>query len=493
MTAAKETLCIGGGPAGLTAAYLLSKRGARVTVLEADARYVGGISKTVDYNGYCCDIGGHRFFSKSQAVTDLWNEILDAGFIERPRKSRIYYRRKFFDYPLKAGNALRNLGLWEAGLCVLSYLRAALFPVKHPANFEEWVSNRFGKRLFSIFFRAYTEKVWGMKCGEISADWAAQRIKGLSLWSAVKNALLPGGGGGEVIKTLIDSFHYPRKGPGQMWESAVQKITQQGGAVHMGRRVTGLRRLAEGGWEISAQSSAGGADAETETRRADFVISSAPIRELIAGLTPAPPAEVRAAAEGLNYRDFLIVGLVVRDRQLFDDNWIYIHDPDVKVGRIQNFKSWSPDMVPEAGKNCYGMEYFCFEGDGIWNGADEDLIAQAARELQALGLAREGDVSDGFVVRQKKAYPVYDEGYAERVETIRRYLEAECPGLYLAGRNGMHKYNNQDHAMMTAMLTVENILAGENLYDVWKVNQDAEYHEEETAADTGGRLVPERA
>ncbi len=487
----KKVLCIGGGPAGLTAAYLLSKKGISVTVCEADPQYLGGISKTVSHNGFLCDIGGHRFFSKSREVTELWREILGQDFIKRPRKSRIYYKKKFFDYPLRPTNALLNLGFIESALCVVSYMKASLFPVSNPVNFEQWVSNRFGRRLFSIFFRSYTEKVWGMKCTEISADWAAQRIKGLSLLSAIKNAFSSGSSsspGGEVIKTLIDSFHYPRKGPGMMWEKTGKAIVRGGGKILMGQRVTHLYRNSNG-WNVVAQSQDG---AET-LHEADFVISSAPIRELVRSIEPVAPRDVITAAESLNYRDFLVVGLVVRDRNLFDDNWIYIHDPEVKVGRIQNFKSWSPEMVPEPGENCYGMEYFCFEGDGLWTSANEDLVKLASDELIRLELARPGDVTDGFVIRQKKAYPVYDDHYAKNVDIVRRSIEKNYPGLFLVGRNGMHKYNNQDHAMMTAMLTVENIIAGEKIYDVWKVNQDAEYHEEQRDSDESTRLVPRKA
>ena len=485
-----RTLCIGGGPAGLTAAYLLSRAGHPVTVLERDVASLGGISRTVDYEGCLCDVGGHRFFSKSPEVNRLWEELLDEGFIERPRKSRIHYRGRFFDYPLKAGDALRKLGVAESALCVLSYLKALALPHRHPANFEEWVVNRFGRRLFDIFFKTYTEKVWGMPCGEISADWAAQRIRGLSLWTALKHALLPGSGQGqETVKTLIGAFRYPRKGPGMMWESAGRKIEAQGGRIVMDREVVRLARR-EGGWEADARDRQG---ART-TYGADAVVSSAALRDLVACIDPPPPAEVRAAAQGLRYRDFLIVGLVVDDRREgFDDQWLYIHDPDVQVGRIQNFKAWSPDMVPDDGTLCLGMEYFCFEGDGLWTSGDAALVEKAGRELVRLGLARSGEIRDGFVIRQEKAYPIYDEGYAERVETIRRYVEAECPGLHPVGRNGMHKYNNQDHAMMTAMLAAENVMAGERKYDVWKVNADAEYHEEGGATVQGGRLVPERA
>ena len=472
-------LCIGAGPAGLTAAYLLSRRGFPVTVLEADPRYVGGLARTVSHNGYRCDIGPHRFFSKSEEVIRLWNEILEGDFIRCRRRTRIYYRGKFFDYPLKAGNALRNLGPIEAARCLLSYLLAQLYPVRNPDSFEQWVSNRFGRRLFSIFFEVYTERVWGMKCLQISADWAAQRIRGLSLWSALGNALFPSGADREVVKTLVNAFDYPVGGSGTMWESAARKISAQGGRIEMDRRVVRLRRLDGGGWEVfSAQR--GGDEAR---REAEFVISSAPIRDLVGCIEPAPPPEVAAAASRLRYRDFILVGLVVEDRGLFDDHWLYIHDPDVKISRILNVKAWSPEMVPDPGRRCLGLEYFCFQGDDLWTSKDTDLIDLAIGELVQIGLARPGDVIDGFVVRQRKAYPVYDDGYADKVDIIRRFVEAQCPGLFLVGRNGMHKYNNQDHSMMTAMLTVENIVAGEPRYDVWKVNQDAEYHEEQQSSD----------
>ena len=449
-------------------------------------QYLGGISKTVSYKGFFCDIGGHRFFSKSEEVNRLWDELLDEDFIKRPRKSRIYYKKKFFDYPLKPTNALFNLGIIQSILCVLSYLKSYLFPIKNPSNFEQWVTNQFGRRLFSIFFKSYTEKVWGMKCSEISADWAAQRIKGLSLWSAIKNALFARKKSTEkgVIKTLIDSFHYPRKGPGMMWESAGSKVEKQGGEIKMGQKVVRLCRDSEG-WTVVAEC-----QGKELHYKADCVISSAPMRELVKGLEPSPSQQAIMAAEALGYRDFLVVGLIAKDKQIFDDNWIYIHDPSVKVGRIQNFKSWSPEMVPDPEKNCYGMEYFCFEDDNLWSSRDEELVQLAKDELVQLGLASSEDILDGFVVRQKKAYPVYDDAYVENVDQIRSEISEKYPGLYLAGRNGMHKYNNQDHAMMTAMLTVENIIAEKEVYDVWKVNQDAEYHEEQKGSDS--RMVPRR-
>ncbi len=488
---------IGAGPAGLTAAHDLTLAGYDVTVLERDGEYVGGISKTVRRNGYHFDIGGHRFFSKAQEVEDFWRRILPDDFLDRPRKSRIFYKGQLFSYPLKPMDALTKLGLFESIRCVASYGLVRLKPNPDPRNFEEWVTNQFGHRLFSIFFKTYTEKVWGMKCTEISAGWAAQRIKGLSMSKAILNALYTPKAKtrGEVIKTLIDSFRYPRRGPGMMWERAAELVAEHGGRVVMDRTVTAcIHDRDTGRWRIWAEDGAGAA----HSYEADHVISSMAMRELVAALDPAPAHEMRAAAENLRYRDFLVVALVINEREQFDDNWIYIHEPHVKVGRIQNFASWSPEMVPEAGRNCYGLEYFCFEGDSLWDSNDADLVDLARRELVTLGLARSEDILDGHVVRQEKAYPVYDEAYQENVERVRAGIEASYPNLHLVGRNGMHKYNNQDHAIMTAMLTVQNILAGEPLYDVWQVNQDAEYHEAGEAGTetglgaTGERMVPRR-
>jgi protoporphyrinogen oxidase len=488
---------IGAGPAGLTAAYLLSKNNVPVTVLEADPVYVGGISRTATYKGFHFDIGGHRFFSKSKEVNEFWNEILPHDMLDRPRSSRIYYNGKFFAYPLRAFEALIKLGVVRSTLCLLSYFKAKMFPVPNPKNFEDWVSNQFGKRLFNTFFKTYTEKVWGMSCKEISADWAAQRIKGLSLGSAIKNALLPAKqpkDSSKVIKTLINCFKYPRKGPGMMWEACAEKTRALGGQIEMGSKVVGLDYdAARESWTVSFKDPQG----QTQTLEAEHVISSAPMRELVRGIRPEVSEAAKTAADSLKYRDFLTVMLIVKNRDAFHDNWIYIHDPKVKVGRIQNFRSWSPEMVPDEDKACYGLEYFCFEHDGVWDAKDEDLIKLAERELLEIGLAKSGDVLDGTVVRQKKAYPVYDDHYATHVETVREELDSRYPNLHLVGRNGMHKYNNQDHAMMTAMLCVENILADTKLYDLWDVNSDAEYHEagDAPAEETKGsalRDVPAR-
>jgi protoporphyrinogen oxidase len=472
-----KAIIVGAGPAGLTAAYELSKANQPVVVLESDPEYVGGISRTVNYHGYRFDIGGHRFFSKAQEVEDLWTEILGIDMLQRPRSSKIYYGGQFYAYPLKPFEALSKLGIFESARCVLSFVAARMHATKNPKSFEDWVVNQFGRRLFEIFFKTYTEKVWGMSCKEISADWAAQRIKGLSLGSAIKNAMMPkrkANGRGQVVKTLIDTFRYPRLGPGMMWEACARKIRSMGGEVLLGRSVSVCHLESRTGcWKVTARM----ADGMIEEYRAEHVISSMPIRQLVAELEPSLPSDALNAAESLRYRDFVTVGLILRERNRFQDNWIYIHDPNVKVGRVQNYKSWSPEMVPDANYCSYGLEYFCFEGDGLWAAHDEVLIALAKRELEKVQLAVAADVVDGCVIRQPKAYPVYDDDYKQHVQTIRKALQEHCPNLHLVGRNGMHKYNNQDHAMMTAMLTTRNILAGETKYNVWAVNEDGEYHE----------------
>ena len=496
MSFTQKVAIIGAGPAGLTAAYLLAKRGVAVTVLESDPQYVGGLSRTVEYKGFHFDIGGHRFFSKSKQVEDFWTKILPDDMLERPRSSRIFYNGRFYSYPLKPFEALVKLGVVESALCALSYAKARFAPHANPKCFEDWVTNQFGARLFRIFFKTYTEKVWGMSCREISADWAAQRIKGLSLGAAIRNGLFPRrtpADRTQVIKTLINSFRYPRKGPGMMWEVCARKVRESGGQVLMGQRVVGCNLDADSErWTVRYQSHDGASGSIT----ADHIISSAPMQQLARSLDPPLPAKATAAGRALKYRDFLTVALILKDKNVFSDNWIYVHDPNVKVGRIQNYKSWSPEMVPDPSYTCYGLEYFCFDSDDLWNMNDADLIELAKRELARIGLAKYEDVTDGCVVRQRKAYPVYDDDYAQNVTIVRQEIEQRFPNLHLVGRNGMHKYNNQDHAMMTAMLTVENILAGKPVYDVWRVNQDAEYHEagaagEETAA-SGLRLVPSR-
>ena len=460
-----KAVIAGAGPAGLTAGYQLAKQGLPVVVLEADPRYVGGLSRTVDYKGFGFDIGGHRFFSKSQEVEALWAEIAGEDMLTRPRSSRIYYRGKFFAYPLRPLEALMNLGVGESAACVGSFLRARVHPKPHPKTFEDWVSNQFGERLFRIFFKTYTEKVWGMSCREISADWAAQRIKGLSLGSALRHAVWPERtpkDRTDVVKTLIHTFRYPRRGPGMMWEACARKIREMGGQVLLGRRVERCRfDSGRGTWSVTVAACEGA----TEIHEGEHLISSMPIRELVSQIEPRLPDEAIRAAGSLRYRDFITVGLILKDRGLISDNWIYIHDPSVKVGRVQNYKAWSPEMVPDPAYSSYGLEYFCFEGDGLWNMPDDALLELAKREIVQLGLGRPEDVTDGCVIRQRKAYPVYDDAYVEHVNTVRRAIAARCPNLHLVGRNGMHKYNNQDHAMMTAMLTAKNIIVGEMKFE----------------------------
>ncbi|HTS09522.1 MAG TPA: NAD(P)/FAD-dependent oxidoreductase [Candidatus Eisenbacteria bacterium] len=483
-----KAVIVGAGPAGLTAAYELSKHKLPVVVLESDPENVGGISRTVNYNGFRFDIGGHRFFSKSREIENLWTEVGGDDMLNRPRSSRIYYRGQFFTYPLKPFEALWKLGIVESVLCVLSFLKARLHPKPNPKTFEDWVVNQFGERLFRIFFKTYTEKVWGMNCQEISADWAAQRIKGLSLGSAIKHAFLSSRkpkNRKEVVKTLIDTFRYPRLGPGMMWESFARRVRDFGGEVLLGRRVVGCRfNYASDLWIVTTQDSEG----NIEEYLGENLISSMPMRELVAQIEPSLSEQANRAAQSLRYRDFLTVGLIVRDQGRFADNWIYIHDPSVQVGRVQNYKSWSPEMVPDPAFSSYGLEYFCFEGDKLWTTPAAELINLAKHELQRLNLADAVDVVDGCVIRQRKAYPVYDDCYQQHVDTIRTALERKFPTLHLVGRNGMHKYNNQDHAMMTAMLAAKNIIAGERRYDVWAVNQDAEYHESGAAGER--RLAP---
>jgi protoporphyrinogen oxidase len=498
-----DVAIIGAGPAGLTAAYQLTKAGYSVTVIEKDPHQVGGISRTVEHDGFRFDIGGHRFFSKSQEVVDLWNEILPHDFIDRPRMSRIYYQGRFYSYPLRAFEALRNLGIWRSTLCMASYAKARLFPIRTVRSFEDWVVNQFGRKLYSIFFKTYTEKVWGMPCNEMSADWAAQRIKGLSLGKAVLDGLRRSLGlnkrpnDGMATKTLLEHFRYPRLGPGMMWDAARDHVVAGGNQVLMGHA---LRQLSldqvTGRWRVAATNKAG----ETITINAAHVISSAPMRELASRIHPVPATLGNALS--LGYRDFLTVALMIQSEDLFPDNWIYIHDPRVKVGRVQNFRSWSPEMVPDPDIACVGLEYFCFEGDGLWSSSDEDLIALATKEMILMGLISDEQVVGGAVVRQEKAYPVYDETYADNVAAMRAELDAAYPTLHLVGRNGMHRYNNQDHAMMTAMLTVRNIQADARIYDIWAVNEDAEYHEAghdgalthgDRAALGSLRAVPDRA
>ncbi len=469
----------------MTAAYESAKLGMSPMVLEADNN-VGGLSRTVNYQGYRFDIGGHRFFSKIQLINDLWQEILNEDFLVRPRLSRIYYRDHFFDYPFRAFNALAGLGPLEAILVGLSYTKSRLFPNAEETNFEQWVSNRFGDRLYRIFFKTYTEKVWGIPCSEISADWAAQRIKNLSLREAVRSALLGGGRtkDGEIITTLIDRFHYPRLGPGMMWESCRDLLTQRGHQTVNGMLVNRIRHH-DGLVECVYGQTSKGEEVEFE---ADQFISTMPLRELVEALDPAPPEVVLRAANKLRYRDYLTVVLIVKRDHVFPDNWIYIHSPEVKMGRIQNYKNWSPQMVPDPSRTSLGLEYFLWENDPEWGWSDQRLIEMGIRECAQIGLIEPDEVEDGTVVRMKKAYPIYDQDYQESLATVRGFLET-IPNLQTVGRNGLHRYNNQDHSMLTGIYAVRNILGEKN--DVWSVNTEMEYHEESrTANSRSERMTP---
>jgi protoporphyrinogen oxidase len=465
---ARQFVVIGGGPAGLTAAYELTKRGHLPIVIEK-SHTVGGIARTESYKGYHFDMGGHRFFTKSKEVQDLWYEILGHDFLTRNRLSRIYYKKRFFNYPLKPANALKGLGMLEAIRILASYVRWTVFPYRQEDTFEQWVTNRFGKRLFDIFFKSYTEKVWGIPCSELRAEWAAQRIKDLSLKTAVFNMFFKSQK--KVVKTLIDSFEYPRLGPGMLWRQAKTIIERSGAEVMMEAEVVAIHRQ---GMRITSVD----VDVDGQVKRiagSDF-ISSMPVTEFIQRLDPPAPEPIRAAANGLKYRDFLTVCLVVNKENLFPDNWIYIHEPDVQVGRIQNFGNWSPDMVPVKGTSSLGLEYFCNEGDSLWSLSDEELIALGRRELQQLGLVSAEDIADGCVFRVPKSYPVYDTDYANVLDSIKEFVNA-FHNFQTIGRNGLHRYNNQDHAMMTGSLAVKNAVDGES-HNLWNVNTDQEYHEE---------------
>jgi len=463
----KEVVIIGGGPAGLTAAYELCKLGIRPIVLEKEDK-VGGLSRTESYRGFYFDLGGHRFFTKVKEVRKLWHEILQSDFLRRPRLSRIYYNRRFFFYPIKPLNALVGLGFWESTLIVLSYIKWHFFAYKREDTFEEYVTNRFGKRLFQTFFKTYTEKVWGVPCSELKAEWAAQRIKGLSLKTTLLSMFVKSK---QTIKSLIEEFEYPRLGPGLMWRKLSELIERHDGSVRLGSDVV---KIIRNGRRIEKIVIAH--NGSHEAISASSFISSMPVTEFIKKLHPEPPQEVLAAAARLKYRDFLTVCLIVNKPHLFPDNWIYIHDPAVRVGRIQNFKNWSPEMVPDQKRTSLGLEYFCSEGDDLWTMSDTELIEMGKSEVERIGLANSGDIEDGCVIRVPKSYPIYDTDYRDGLETIRKFIDG-FNNFQTVGRNGLHRYNNQDHAMLTGMLAVRNLVLGER-NNLWSVNTDQEYLEE---------------
>jgi protoporphyrinogen oxidase len=463
------TAVLGAGPAGLTSAYVLALRGRAGAVFEADD-VVGGLARTVRFGDYRFDIGGHRFFTKLEPIERLWEDVLGPEFLTRARLSRIYYKGQFFAYPLTARDVFGRLGVVESTLCALSYARARLRRRDDAETFEEWVTTRFGRRLYDAFFRSYTEKVWGVPGSEIRAEWAAQRIRNFSLVKAALSILQVRR---QHVTTLIEEFRYPRLGPGQMWETLARRLEDAGIPVHLNQRCVSI--LHENGQvgSILLRSPAG-----TVEQPVDAVLSSIPLTDLVRCLDPPPPAEVLDAVGRLRYRSLCVVALITSEEKPFPDNWIYLHDPGTRAGRVQNFGAWSESMV-RPGTSCLGVEYFCFEGDEIWNMPDEQAVRLATDELARIGLLDPSTVVDGVKMRAPKAYPMYDSSYREAVDTVQAYLEG-FSNLKTFGRNGLHRYNNQDHSMWTAILATLNLVDG-TAYDVWSVNTEAEYHEEGAA------------
>jgi len=515
---------IGAGPAGLTAAYeLLARAGITPIVLEK-SHSIGGISRTVNYKGNRIDIGGHRFFSKSDRVMDWWLQMLplertpggeaalprpgadaasapaaepeahsgDGVMLLRTRKSRIYYLRRFFDYPISLSkNTLLNLGLRRTVRIAASYLRRALFPLRREVTLEDFLINRFGRELYRTFFKSYTEKVWGVPCSQISAEWGVQRIKGLSVWSSLTHALQKAWGNGHgaigqkgTETSLIERFLYPKFGPGQMWDEVARRVREMGGEIHTGHRVV---RLITDGWRVKAVEAINCTTGETAVFEGDYFFSTAPVRELLRAFDVPPPANVMEVADGLMYRDFITVGLLVRSLKIHDgtppgdklisDNWIYIQEPDVLLGRLQIFNNWSPFLVADPSHVWLGLEYFCNESEEIWNYSPERMTALATEELARIGFLDAGEVLDSTVLKMEKTYPAYFGTYG-RFGEIRDHVD-RYHNLYLVGRNGMHRYNNQDHSMLTAMMAVDQIVAGHiDKAALWEVNTEVEYHEE---------------
>lgn len=475
----KKAVIMGAGPAGLSAGYRLIKDGIDTVIFESDSQ-VGGISKTIKYKDYFFDLGGHRFFTKVDEVNSLWNEVLGEDFRKTPRLSRIYYNNKFFNYPLTPVNALFGVGLINTAAILGSYLKAKIFPYPQEETFEEWVTNRFGKKLYSMFFKTYTEKVWGIPCSLIQAEWSAQRIKGLSLFKAIMNALFKSKK--RSIATLIDQFDYPVFGPGMMYNQMKSKIEERGGTVNLDSRVI---RVNHKDFKIISIEYVD-KDGNTKVQEGSDFISSIPVTELMHILNPTPDKVITDAADKLTYRSIITIDVIINKRDVFPDNWIYIHSPDVKLGRIQNFKNWSSSMVPDPGKTSLGLEYFCNENDELWNTPDNELFSLAASEIEKIKICSPAEIEDYAVIRVPKSYPVYCKGYKEFILKIEGFVK-KFSNLQLTGRYGLFKYNNMDHSILTGLQAANNIIQGDYVFDTWTVNTDEEYHEERSKGKNVGK------
>ena len=512
-------IIIGAGPAGLTAAVELQRKTQiKPIVLEA-SHEIGGISRTVRYKGNRMDIGGHRLFSKSDRVMQWWLDMMpleggagicafsgqvaqtrdpfkeDLVMLVRERRSRIYYLRRFFDYPIKlSGDTLRKMGIVRTVLALLSYMRSALLVQREEKSLEDFFINRFGRQLYLTFFKDYTEKVWGVSCSEISAEWGAQRIKGLSLTKVLSHffrKLFHAQEGGiaqrETETSLIEKFMYPKLGPGQLWERAAEKVFEQGGEIHLGIEVNRVNVASRADGDRITSVEGLNERGERVSFAGDYFFSTMPVQELIGGMVPTPPKEVRDVSAGLVYRDFITVGLLVdhlslteKDGSPLKDNWIYIQEPDVLLGRLQIFNNWSPWLVAQPDKVWIGLEYFCNDTDAIWKLSDGEMARLAIAEVAQIGMLKAEDVEDWHVVHVPKTYPAYFGTY-NRFGVIREFVDG-MKNLFLIGRNGMHKYNNQDHSMLTAMTAVENIVNGVETKDnIWAINMEMEYHEKKEA------------
>ncbi|GAB4009699.1 MAG: NAD(P)/FAD-dependent oxidoreductase [Bdellovibrio sp.] len=467
----KRATIIGAGPAGLTAGYLLQKNGYEVVILEKDSTYVGGLARTVVKDGYRFDIGGHRFFTKSDRVKQFWEEIFSNRLIKRNRLSRILFRGKYFNYPLDLANVIKNVSFFETFKFGISYIWSHLFFKSDVKTFEQWVQKNFGNQLYLAFFKSYTEKVWGRPCSQISSDWAAQRINGLSIFSIIKSLFSKFFGINirDETKSLISNFDYPRKGPGEMWEECRDQFIKLGGKLILGAEVKSIEQ-SEQLWKVFFKK-----NQMTIFNESEICISSMPLPFLIRNLSPSASDDAIIASTELSHRDFITVAVMFEGENTFQDNWIYLHDSNIKAARIQNYRNWSMEMVPNEKSVCLGLEYFCQHNDSFWELSDDKLQRVAKEDLKNLGFIIP-ESARFEVIKVKEAYPVYCNNYSSKVEILKNEI-LKRNGLYVVGRNGMHRYNNQDHSIMTSILTVENIVNGTNIYDPWNVNQDAVYIE----------------